>query len=362
MGAGDCTIITAPPPGGFHGVGAVVTVTNNATGTVISNLQILGQTIVQGKTQRCVYLTGGSTATTIQQVKFGGTENFNGCTIQIQADPTSSRNLITNNRLTQAIGTRSGGGYGMLIETSNGNVITRNVSVQTRGRHHIYLSAGSSFNVVADNQLTGGTSDQIVIYALDTQPAGQNNLIEGNVLSGMVKGVGAVAAIHIADHAALNRVIGNQVLDSAVTGIEVEASSAEDGHRASLNDVENNEVNFAGQFGIFILGSPGDIVRGNTVYEASQSAPGTYAGIGVSPNGQYASASDNLVIGNTSYGSATQRCGLRIDQGPPQPSQTVVTNNRFGVGTSGSAFDNGGLDTVIGANDLDYQNPDPPQP
>ena len=93
-------------------------------------------------------------------MKFGGTTSYNGCNIQIHSDSTSSRNLITHNTLTQAIGTGSGGGYGMLIETSDANTITHNASVQTatQGRHHIYLSAGSSFNVVMDNQLTGGTS------------------------------------------------------------------------------------------------------------------------------------------------------------------------------------------------------------
>ena len=359
VGQGDCTIITAPASGTSN----IVTVTNHATGTVISDLSILGQAEDQGTIQRCVNLTGGSTGTTIQQVKFGGTTSYNGCNIQIHSDSTSSRNLITHNTLTQAIGTGSGGGYGMLIETSDANTITHNASVQTatQGRHHIYLSAGSSFNVVMDNQLTGGTSDQVAIYALDTQPTGQYNVIEGNVLSGMVNGLGAVAAIHIAHNAAFNHVIGNQVIEAAVTGIEVEASSAEDESHSHNNDVEDNEIYFTGQFGIHIYGPSDTMVRGNTVYEASQTSPGTYAGIGVSSHGEYAPAQKNLIIGNTSYGSATQRCGLRIDPGPPPSFETVVTNNRFGVGTSGSAFVDEGLDTVIGANILDYQNPHPPQ-
>lgn len=360
VGAGNCTIITAPAAGD----NAIVTVTNGATGTVISNLQIQGQAVDESTTQRCVLLTGSSTGTTIQQVRFGGTTSFNGCNIQIQSEPASSRNVITKNTLTQAIGTLSGGGYGMLIETSNGNIITDNVSIQTatQGRHHIYLSAGSSSNVVMNNQLSGGTGDQIQIYALDSQPTSQYNLIQGNTLTGMATGTGAEGAIHVVQNARFNRVIGNLVLDSAVSGIELEASGIEGESHADNNDVENNQVYFAGEFGIFILGSSNTTVKGNTVYQASQTSPDTYAGIGVSSDYVYATARNNSITNNTSYGSETQRCALRIDSGEPQPSATLVNGNRFGVGMIGIALDNGGSGTIIGPNVLNYQNLNPPKP
>src|SRR5215469_676063 len=73
-GQGSCTIITAPAAKTSN----IVTVTNHATGTVISNLRILGQAEDQGSIQRCLNLTGGSTGTTIQQVNFGGTTSHNG--------------------------------------------------------------------------------------------------------------------------------------------------------------------------------------------------------------------------------------------------------------------------------------------
>jgi parallel beta-helix repeat protein len=359
VGAGNCSVITAAAAGD----NGIVTVTNGATDTVISNLQIQGQAVDQSTIQRCIYLTGGSTGTLIEQVKFGGTTSSNGCNIHIHSDSTSSRNVITNNTLTQAIGTGSGGGYGMLIETSNGNTITHNVSIQTatQGRHHVYLSAGSSSNVVMNNQFSGGTSDQIVIYALDTQPTGEYNLIENNVLTGMGNGLGAEAAIHICQNATYNRVIGNQVFESTVTGIEVEASTVEGESHANNNDIENNQVYFAGEFGIEILGSSNNTIKGNTVYEASQSSSDEYGGIEVSSDGEYATAQNNQITGNTSYGSETQRNGLQIDSGAPQPSETVVTQNRFGIGVSGSAFYNGGNGTVIGSNVLNYQNANPPK-
>ncbi len=358
-GSGNCTVITAPASGSS----GIVTVTGAASHTVVSHLQILGQAMDETTTQRCVYLTGGSTATTVEDVRFGGTTSSNGCNIQIHSDPTSSLNVITNNTLTQAIGTATTG-YGMLIETSNSNVISHNVSIQTatQGRHHIYLSAGASSNVVMNNQLSGGASDQIVIYALDSQPSGQYNLIENNVLTGMSNGPGAEAAIHICQNATFNHLIGNTVLDAAVAGIEIEASAIQGESHADSNYVERNQVYFAGQFGILILGSSATTIRGNTVYEASQASSGVYAGIDVSSDSEYAQANDNKVIGNTSYGWTMQRCGLQIDSGAPQPSATVVTENRFGVGVIGMAFDNGGKGTVIGPNNLNYQNSDPPQP
>lgn len=359
IGAGDCSTITAPASGSS----GIVTVTGGATHTVISSVQILGQAVDQSTTQRCIYLTGGSTGTTIEHVKFGGTSRSSGCNIQIHSDSTSSRNLIANNTFTQAIGTGSGGGYGMLIETSNNNVITHNVSIQTgtQGRHHIYLSAGSSSNVVMNNKLSGGTSDQIVIYALDSQPAARYNLIQNNVLTGMASGLGAEAAIHIVQNATLNRVIGNQVLEPAVAGIEIEASAIKGESHADANDVENNQVYFAGQFGIEILGSSRNTIKGNTIYEAGQAGAGTYSGLEVSSDSVYATARDNQIAGNTSYGSEMQRCGLQIDSGTPEPLATVVKQNRFGVGAVGTAFDNGGRDTVVGINVLDYQNPNPPK-
>ena len=155
--------------------------------------------------------------------------------------------------------------------------------------------------------------------------------------------------------------IGNQVLESAVIGIEVEASGVKGESDANNNAIEDNQVYFAGQFGIEILGSSNTTVEGNTVYEASQSSSDDYAGIEVSSDGTFAPAQNNQVINNTSYGSGTQRNGLQIDSGIPKPSQTVVNENSLGIGVSGMSFYNGGSKTMIGSNVLDYTNPNPPQ-
>jgi hypothetical protein len=359
LGAGDCSIITAPA----SGVSNILTVTNRATGVIISNLQIQGQAVDQSTTQRCVYLTGGSKGTTIQHVRFAGTSRSNGCNIQIHSDSTSSRNLITDNTLTQVIGTLSGGGYGMLIETSDGNIIKRNVSVQTasQGRAHIYLSAGSSFNVVEKNRLTGGTIVQIEIYAKDTQPSGKYNLIRGNTLTAMSGARVLGAAISLVQNVTLNRVIENRILSSRRSGIEVEASSIAGQSRADSNDIENNAIYFAGQFGILLLGPSNTMVRGNDVYEASQTDMGEYAGIAVVSYGP-ATAVANRILGNTSYGSIMQSCALRIDSSDPKPYETLVEGNQFGQGVLGDAFEDNGANTVIGNNVLNYFNPNPPTP
>lgn len=358
-GSGNCSSITASP---FSGA-AIVTVTGGAARTVIGNLQILGQAVDQTSMQRCLYLTGGSTGATVRQVKFGGTTSSNGCNIQIHVDPTSSRNVISSNTLTQAIGTGNGGGYGILIEGSGFNVVSGNKSVQTatEGRHHIYLSAGASSNQVIANRLTGGTSDQIVVFAYDSEPAARSNIVQNNILTGMQDGLGARAAIHIAQNADSNHIIGNQILEPALAGIEVEGSALKGESHADHNDLESNQVYFAGQFGILILGSSNTTIKGNTVYEASQSASGAYPGIEVSSNSAYAVARNNQVLNDTSYGFTMQRCGLQVDSGAPRPSGTVVNGNQFGVGVIGMAFKNGGTGTVIESNILNYKNSNPPK-
>jgi hypothetical protein len=251
----------------------------------------------------------------------------------------------------------------MLIETSDGNSIKRNVSVQTasQGRAHIYLSAGSSFNVVEDNRLTGGTIVQLEINALDTQPSCKYNLIQGNTLSAMSGARVLGAAIHLLDNVTLNRVIGNTILSSRRSGIEVEASSIAGQAHADGNDIENNAIYFAGQFGILLLGPSNTLVKGNDIYEASQTDRGVYAGISISSYGP-AIAVANQILGNTSYGSIMQRCALRIDSGDPKPYETLVKGNQFGEGFRGYAFEDNGANTVIGNNVLNYFNPNPPTP
>jgi len=126
--------------------------------------------------------------------------------------------------------------------------------------------------------------------------------------------------------------------------------------------VENNQIYFAGEFGLFILGASHTTVKGNTIYQASQASSGTYAGIGVSSDYLYAIAGGNQIISNTSYGSTTQRCGLRIDSGVPRPSGTVVSGNHFGIGSGRDALENGGTGTALESNVLNYQNANPPKP
>jgi hypothetical protein len=251
----------------------------------------------------------------------------------------------------------------MLIETSDGNIIKRNVSVQTasQGRAHIYLSAGSSSNVVEGNRLSGGTIVQIEIYALDTQRTGKYNLIQGNTLTGMSGARLLGAAISLVQNVTFNRVIGNTILRSRRSGIEVEASSIAGQSHADGNDIENNAIYFAGQFGILLLGPSNTLVRGNDVYEASQTDLGEYAGIGVFSYGP-ATAVANRIQSNTSYGSIMQRCALRIDSSDPRPYKTLVEGNQFGQGFLGDAFEDNGANTVVGNNVLNYFNPNPPTP
>lgn len=158
IGSGDCSIITAPASGGA----GIVTVTGGAAHTIISSLRILGQAVDQSTTQRCVYLTGGSTGTTVQHVKFGGATS-SGCNIQIHVDSTSSGNLIADNTFMQPAGNGnfSGRRNEMLIEASKGNVVTHNVLLEPAGpgRNPVYPAAVSFSNVLVSDKLSGGARD-----------------------------------------------------------------------------------------------------------------------------------------------------------------------------------------------------------
>lgn len=157
IGSGDCSIITASASVSS----GIVTVTGGATHTIISSVRILGQAMDQSTAQRCVYLTGGSSATTIEYVKFGGTTSGTGCNIQIHVDSTSSGNLITKNTFTPGIAGGSAREYGILVEESSGNVITHNLSLQTasRERYPVYPAAVSSSSAIISDKLTPGTRD-----------------------------------------------------------------------------------------------------------------------------------------------------------------------------------------------------------
>jgi len=157
IGSGDCSIITAPAAGST----GIVTVTRGATHTIISSLRILGQAIDPSTVQRCVYLTGGSSGTTIQHVKFGGNTTGAGCNIQIHVDSTSSGNLITMNTFMQVIGVASVRGDGMLIEANNRNTIAQNVSLWTASRaaFPVYPAAASSARGILSDKLASGARD-----------------------------------------------------------------------------------------------------------------------------------------------------------------------------------------------------------
>lgn len=306
-GAGASSIITftASLPSN------ILTVTSAARDVAITDLQIQGQAAVQSSLQRGIYLTGSSTRTTIRNIVFGGTTGANGVHIGIQADPTTDRNKILGNTLRQIIGTKPGSGYGMLIESSDYNVILGNniLFTASQGRHQIYLSAGSSYNTVTYNRLDGGTSDQITIYAIETQPACRYNVIQGNILRDMNGSNATAAAIGITQKAFYNVIEGNIIINPNKAGIRVEASQVRGESHADDNQVIGNHIQGAGMWGILISGSSRTLVQFNRFIESDASSAGSYATITMQPTGTQAVG--NRVLGNVTFQG--------IDSGAPVP-------------------------------------------
>lgn len=350
VGCGASTILTAPTA-----TMNLITVNNSATEVSIESLQLQGQATDETFTQRGISVSGSAGRVRMRNLLFSGSTASNGLNVGIHLNADSDNNLIADNRFQQVIGTNSGFGYVILVETSDSNRIVRNHSVlgASQGRHHIYLSAGSSYNIVADNRCESGLHAQITFSATDPQAACQFNEIVGNIVSGMDTGASATeAAIELTGKSYFNAVRGNVVVSSGRNGIKLEGGAAA-ADRPSDNQIVGNYVFRPQQYGIQLLGSTRSVVSNNTIFEANQVA-GAYGAINLQRSNGVAVVSAK-VIGNTVLG-ATHNYALDIDAGPPVATNAEVIGNSFSAGTSGTYTDNA-TTTVGKANTLSGGDP-----
>ena len=129
----------------------------------------------------------------------------------------------------------------------------------------------------------------------------------------------------------------NLITGNVITGFGRNGILVTDGGQGGLcehNVVQGNTVVDAGQVGIYLIGTKGTRVLGNTVIDASAASSGTSNGIDIRSAGTFGTEEDenSVVIGNTSRG-AGQRSALAIDSGAPAPSGTIVKGNDLGTGT-----------------------------
>src|SRR3990167_4441424 len=115
--------------------------------------------------------------------------------VQVRLD-TGSGHRVHECSFADIVGTESGYGYGVLMGAAQRCSVDGCSfdSAAGQGRHHVYMSAGSSNNRVQGNAMHGGAQAQVAVFATDAQSACNGNVIAENVLSGMDSQVNAAGA------------------------------------------------------------------------------------------------------------------------------------------------------------------------
>lgn len=338
VGDGAGTILRA------SGATAQVIAVSAGEGAVISDLRLEGtKTDESVGDQFGIRVTAGNRGI-IERCWFVGSTGVNGFNIQIQLQNVSYWH-VRSCRFEQVIGTNSSFGYGCLVETCTGCSITDCVGIQsaTQGRHHVYLSAGTSSSTVKGNRFFGGTQEMISIYALEAQGWCENNTVEGNLCTGSVLALNLGGVIGILQKCRWNAIRGNTIRSNLLgNGILVQAGTGAADSRAPYNVIEGNIVAENGRNGIKLAGCDDCLVHGNWIYDNSQSSNTTYSGIEISPNGANAPCNRNRIIGNQASGTAQQRNPWRVaDASGVRPLDTVLRGNESPKGGFGYAQDSG---------------------
>lgn len=338
-GSGAGTIITAAA----SGTSSIITVTG--ANCRISDFRVNGQA-VDGTTTQCG-IELNANGCTVEKVYFTGADASHALNKFVQIDNGVTDCTVKNCRGDQIFGTASGVGYGVLLINCSHNKILDNSFVfsATQGRHHCYVSQGSTRNLVRGNYFEGGTAEMIPLYAFDNQSSCQGNSVVGNVLYNSASATGGMIAV--LNNAINNLVEGNTLSTSSNHGILVYNASGVTAQPTN-NTVAGNYVVAAGLNGIAVIGGVSNTISGNTVLNSSQASSGNYAGIEVAPDGSVASTG-NKVLNNSSSGSS-QKYALAIE-GTPAPGTTVVMGNTLAAGGTGTLL-NSGSGTIFGLNNV----------
>lgn len=323
-----------------------IAVNGGALGVVIRDLQIQGNKTNETGIQYGIKVGAASHGGQILNCFFSGTDGTHGLNNQVWIQDSDDW-LVLGNRFERVIGTHSGYGYGIICPTSNRTRIIGNVGVQsgTQGRHHVYLSAGSSGCVVQGNSFKLGTSEQITLYSIDAiEDPCDFNVIDGNVCEdGVSAGISLSGAISLTQQCSFNRITNNIVTGSLSSGILIQAAQGVAESRCADNVIQGNIVRFSAFTGIFVAGADRTFVTGNLVYESGQDSVGTYYGIAVTCVNDNTLCEDNIIVGNRSTGTVNQRGPINIGKysATTRPARTVCFGNDFPPGNSKPLLNDG---------------------
>jgi hypothetical protein len=344
-GEGRCAILRNSQLGTPGSPIPILQVTGTTTDVLIDNLQIQGQAVDQTTDQACVFIGGSTARVTVENNLLTGTTGSSGCNRIIHVLSGAQGFLIQGNEWNQAqCGnsvancTAASLGYGVIVVNAGPGLIANNRSIftATNGRHHIYLSQGTTHVRVVNNYAFGGTSSCFPIFSTDAQSAAQYNEITDNTCVGSVAITGGM--VEIANNASNNKIIGNMLIGgpgTANNGIVVWDGGSANTHLPNENVVEHNTVKSAGLHGINLTGVSFTRLKGNQVIN-----PGTSGAFNcIQVAGDNPNHSDNNEITDNACSGTLPAWSLLIQGVAPIPANIIIQGNVFPAGSSGAISD-----------------------
>lgn len=264
----------------------------------------------------------------IEQVIFSGADATRGFNNAIKLDTGSNNALIANCTVERLVGNTSGTGYGVLSGQVTGCKVVANWMQASagRGRHGVYLGAGTSDCLVQGNSISGFDFEGITQYANGTQPPCAGNIITGNsVTSCALSGNPSSGAFGVYGHSNRTLISSNIVKNSGAKGIAIDGTGFTD---CADTVIDGNTVTNSALIGIDVIAGVRGSVSNNLIRESSLASAGVSANIRLVSDGVTAS-SGFLISGNNSSGPVYSRSAFQLNATVPVPFNLTVTGNRF---------------------------------
>lgn len=237
-----------------------------------------------------------------------------------------------NNHVGSAIGTGSGQGYGVLVLAPD-CVVSGN-TMQTIGRHGVYLSGNASYGgalraTVSGNVITldGSLSDGIKVYATSAQTAITLATITGNTVRHINPQSGATQGISVYENVTDCTITGNTILGTNSAALKVAATGASLPYRIVFS---GNACNHSGG-GYFIkLEESGSYRPTDCVFRGNTSDVDSFTAI-------YDGGTNSTFIGNYPYARSEPVQAIWTSPAPAAAATpSVYKGNVFTVANGGA--------------------------
>ena len=294
------------------------------------DLRLNGAATGNVNTTFAIYTAAASPARymTVERVVFSGADAAHGFNNAIKFDTNSSYATVVNCKIDRLFGSISGTGYGVLCGQAAACKVVDNwmQASSGRGRHGVYLSAGTSDCLVQGNSISGFDFEGITQYASGVQPACTGNIITGNTVSDCVlSGNNGSGAIGVYGHSGRVLISGNVIKNSGAKGIAVDGTGFTD----CLDTViDGNTITNSALIGIDVIAGVRGSISNNNIRESGLVSAGVSSNIRLVSDGTTAS-SGWLISGNNSSGPSYSRSAFQLNATVPVPSNLTVTANKF---------------------------------